>query len=217
MPNKIIQDQSQSTGPFSANLFRLQTRHKLALSFSLLFLLITTASWLLFQNELNRSLKEYSDVLGASLAQQAAISVREPVLVNDPLALNVALGQLVRDNNIVYASVIDVDGNTLSSSGQEPSGINNSAMYIANIQVQEAIAGSVLLAMDTQAIATFQTRMRNLFLIILTASLALVVILAIALSRHLTSPILRAINKLEDKSDETFTIDNQNKNYMCDR
>jgi uncharacterized membrane protein affecting hemolysin expression/class 3 adenylate cyclase len=212
LPNKIIQDQSQSSGPLSANLLGLQTRHKLALSFSLLFFLITTASWLLFQNELNRSLKEYSDVLGASLAQQAAISVREPVLVNDPLALNVALGQLVRDNNIVYVSVIDVDGNTLSSSGQEPSGIDNSAMYIANIQVQEAIAGSVLLALDTQAIAAFQTRMRNLFLVILSASLALVVILAIALSRHLTSPILRAINKLEDKSDETFTIDNQNKN-----
>jgi len=206
---KKSQHQHQSSGSLSSPLFRLQTRHKLALSFSLLFFIITSAFWLLFQNELNRSLKEYSDVLGASLAQQTAVSVRELVLVNDPLALNVALGQLVRNNNIVYASVYDVDGNALSSSGQEPSGVDNSVIYSANIQVQEAIAGSVQLALDTQTVTAYQTQMRNLFLVTLAVSLALVVFLAFILSGHITSPILRLRNKLDEKSDENSTEDNQ--------
>ena len=186
---------------------RLQTSHKLALGFAILFIVVTSAFWLLFQNELNRSLREYSDILGASLAEQTATSVRELVLVNDPLGLNVVLTQLVRDSNIVYATVFDVDGRQLASAGK--ASVNNAnatilpqqpGFYSADITVQDAIAGSIQLELDSLAIAGFQSRMRNLFLLVLSISLILVVSTAFALSGAITSPILAMINTITRKT-----------------
>jgi uncharacterized membrane protein affecting hemolysin expression/class 3 adenylate cyclase len=183
----------------------LQTRHKLALSFSLLLLVVSSAFWLLFQNELNRSLSEYSDLLGASLAEQTAGSVMELVLVNDPLGLNVALSQLVRDSNIVYATVFDVDGRQLASAGQASFSETNTStlqpgLYVADITVQDAIAGSIQLELDSSAISSFQARMRNLFLLVLVISLILVVTTAFALSGRITSPLKALIESITDKT-----------------
>lgn len=186
---------------------RLQTSHKLALSFAILFIVVTSVFWLLFQNELNRSLREYSDILGASLAEQTATSVRELVLVNDPLGLNVVLTQLVRDSNIVYAVVYDVDGRQLASAGQASINTANATIipaqqgfYSADITVQDAIAGSIQLELDSMAVAGFQSRMRNLFLLVLTISLILVVSTAFALAGAITNPILSTINTIIRKT-----------------
>ena len=152
----ISYTQIQSNGAAYVGNIRLQTSHKLALSFAILFIVVTSAFWLLFQNELNRSLREYSDILGTSLAEQTATSVRELVLVNDPLGLNVVLTQLVRDSNIVYAVVYDVDGRQLASAGQASINTANATIipaqqgfYSADITVQDAIAGSIQLELDS--------------------------------------------------------------------
>ena len=131
----ISYTQIQSNGAAYVGNIRLQTSHKLALSFAILFIVVTSAFWLLFQNELNRSLREYSDILGASLAEQTATSVRELVLVNDPLGLNVVLTQLVRDSNIVYAVVYDVDGRQLASAGQASINTANASIIPAATRI----------------------------------------------------------------------------------
>jgi uncharacterized membrane protein affecting hemolysin expression/class 3 adenylate cyclase len=204
--------QNQFNGAAYVENIRLQTSHKLALSFAILFIVVTSAFWLLFQNELNRSLREYSDILGASLAEQTATSVRELVLVNDPLGLNVVLTQLVRDSNIVYAVVYDVDGRQLASAGQASINTANATIipaqqgfYSADITVQDAIAGSIQLELDSMAVAGFQSRMRNLFLLVLTISLILVVSTAFALAGAITNPILATINTIIRKTgDDEF-------------
>lgn len=203
-PEKALPDnKSHNNSPPAPGLrsrLDLQTRHKLALSFSLLLILIASAFWLLFQNELKRSLIEYSDALGTTLAEQTAVSIRELVLVNDLLALNVALTQIVRDDNIIHAAIHDVDGNTLSSAGQEATRSAPGMTYSANITVQETIAGSVQLTLDTSAIASYQARLRNLFLGILVLALVLTVATAFALAGAVSTPLVRMINRLEEQT-----------------
>lgn len=180
---------------------RLPLRYRLALSFALLFVIITAACWLFFQNELNRSLNDYSNVLGTSLAKQTAASVRELVLVNDLLGLNVLLTQLVRDEAIAHASVFDVDGNPLSSAGRDNrSGNAGQPVYQAEINVQEAIAGSVSIGLNQAVVASYQSRLRNLFLVLSAVSLVLVVTTAIALAGRITGPMMALAASIRDRT-----------------
>ena len=201
----------------------LQTKHKLAISFSLLLLVVTSAFWLLFQNELNRFLSEHRDVLGESLAEQTASSVRELVLVNDPLGLNVALTQLVRDNTVIYAAVFDVDGRQLASAGQasinsisanSKSVLSMPDFYYADIAVQDAIAGSIQLELDASAINIFKMRMRNLFLLVLFISLVLVVTTAFVISGAINSPLKALANSIEKKIGADLPEDISSKNEI---
>lgn len=180
----------------------LQTRHKIALSFSLLLLAASTAYWLLFQNALNRSLQEYSTILGATLAEQTAASVRELVLVDDLLGLNVELSQLVKNENIMFVSVEDVDGNQLASAGRQNAVPDGTSYFSAPITVQEAIAGSVHVQLDLGAVDTFQARLRNIFLAVLAVSLVLVVTTAFALAGRLRSFMLALADTLAERLDD---------------
>lgn len=187
--------------PGGINSLPLQIRHKIALSFVLLLIVVTTAFWLLFQNELNRSINEYSDILGASLAEQTAASVRELVLVNDLIGLNVVLTQLVRNDNILFASVHDVDNLQLSSAGQRNNLQEDSTVYTADITVQEAIAGSVRVQLDTLVVNNYRSRMRNLFLLVLGVALVLVITTAFALAGLITSPLRNLIDTINSNTE----------------
>lgn len=180
----------------------LQIRHKIALSFALLLLVATAAYWLLFQNELNRSLQQYSDILGASLADQTAASVRELVLVNDLLGLNVVLTQLVSDDTILYASVYDVDGRQIASAGAQNSLADPADFYTADITVQDAIAGAVSIELNLQVADTYRQRLRNLYLLVLVVSVILVITTAYALAGRITSPLQALTDSINNSTGE---------------
>jgi len=182
--------------------FPLQLRHKIALSFGLLLVVVTTAFWLLFQGELNRSLQEYQDILGQSLAEQTASSVRELVLVNDLLGLNVVLTQLVRNDTIRAASVQDIDGNQLSSIGTPPMPGESISLYMADIRVQDAVAGAVSIELNARTVADSSDRMRNLFLLLLVVGLVLVVTTAFALAGQFTAPLQQLADTLAEDTDD---------------
>jgi len=182
--------------------FPLQLRHKIALSFGLLLVVVTTAFWLLFQGELNRSLQEYQDILGQSLAEQTASSVRELVLVNDLLGLNVVLTQLVRNDTIRAASVQDIDGNQLSSIGTPPMPGESISLYMADIRVQDAVAGAVSIELNARTVADSSDRMRNLFLLLLVVGLVLVVTTAFALAGQFTAPLQQLADTLSESTDD---------------
>lgn len=199
MPEQQTNKHQIQQSHYSNAFLNLPLRNKLALCFSLLLIVASTAFWLIFQNELKRSLNDHLDILGSSLAGQAASSLREFVLVNDLLALNVALTQLVRDNNILQAIVYDVDGNQLASTGTQPTNQEPGDNYESNITVQDSIAGSVQLTLNRNAIASYQTRLRTLFLVILIVSLVLTVTSAYALAGRISVPISGMTRRIEEK------------------
>lgn len=168
-----------------------------------MLLAASTAYWLLFQNALNRSLQEYSAILGATLAEQTAASVRELVLVDDLLGLNVELSQLVGNDNITYVSVQDVDDNLLASAGQA----GESPVFSAPITVQEAIAGSVHMQLALDAVAASRARLRNIFLLVFAVSLVLVVTTAYALAGRLRASLQGLADTVADHLDDDAGLD----------
>ncbi|MEK9648070.1 MAG: hypothetical protein VW337_02990, partial [Gammaproteobacteria bacterium] len=148
MPEQLTDNIKQL--PRGSSVFnKIPVRHKLAFCFSLILIFTSLAFWLIFQSELKRSLSEHMDILGASLSNQAAFSVREFVLVNDLLALNVALAQMAQDDNILYVAIHDVDDSLIANAGSRPKGASlSNNTYTANITVQNTIAGSVRLTLD---------------------------------------------------------------------
>ena len=200
LPEHHTDKHQKQRGNYSNAFLNLPLRNKMAICFSLLLIVASTAFWLIFQNELKRSLSDHLDILGSSLAGQAASSLREFVLVNDLLALNVALTQLARDDNILHAIVYDVDGNQLASAGTQPPALEPvDKYYESNITVQDSIAGSVQLSLNNNAIASFQTRLRTLFLAILIVSLVLTVASAYALAGRISAPISGMTRRIEEK------------------
>lgn len=192
----------------------IQPRHKIALSFSLLLAVAATAFWLLFQTELQRSLNDYSTILGATLAEQTASSVRELVLVDDLLGLNVELSQLVRNANINFVSVHDVDNNLLASAGQSNPGTSEDAIFTAPIKVQEATAGTLRLHLDLGAIDNARKRLLNIFLLVLGISLVLVVSTAYALAGSLRTRLMNMADQLAAHLDEDFLEDDDDNNEI---
>lgn len=185
----------------------LRFSHKLALGFCLLLAGVTLAFWLLFQNELQRSIQEHNDILGRSLAEQTAASVRELVLINDLLGLNVELSQLVSDDNILSVSVHDVDDNRLASAGQLNSFPGNPNYYSAPILVQEAVAGRIILQLDPGTAVPLRARMRNLFFLVLGVSLILTVALAFALASQVISPLKALTTTINNRIDDGHETD----------
>lgn len=202
MPEETSNNHNTPDRRLSGTGSNLQIRYRLALGFSLLLLVVASVCWLVFQNELNRSMKEYSDVLGATLAEQTAASVRELVLVNDLLGLNVVLSQLVRDENISYAAVYDVDNNLLASAGQNPARDENTGyIFTSQIQVQEATAGSVALKLDISAVQSSRSRLRNSFLLVVAAALVLTVAASFALAGGITTPVNALTAEIASRTD----------------
>ena len=180
----------------------LQFRHKLALVFAILLCAVALTYWLLFQSVLQRSTLEHHDILGRSLAEQTAASVRELVLVNDRLGLNVELAQLVRNESILSVSIHDVDDNILASAGPADNPSNGTNLYSAPIMVQEAMAGSVNLHINPDLTRPLQARLRNLFLTVLVLSLVLVIALAYLLASKITRPLKSLTAIINEQTDE---------------
>ena len=127
-------------------------KYRLALAFSLLFIVLFGVLWLTLKLLLDQTLSQQTRTLGDILAKQTAASVTELVLANDLLGLNVVLGELSREPGISSVTVTDVDGRTLATtleSYAEPLG----PRYDAPITLQEAVAGRVLVTLDEELLS----------------------------------------------------------------
>jgi len=186
---------------------KIPVRQKLAFCFSLILIFTSLAFWLIFQSELKRSLSEHMEILGASLSNQAAFSVREFVLVNDLLALNVALAQMAQDDNILYVAIHDVDDSLIANAGSRPKGTSlSNNTYTANITVQDTIAGSVRLTLNSSVVADYQAQLRTLFFLILAVALGISVATAFVLGSTFTRPILELTGRLSSRAERDTGI-----------
>ncbi|MGB2065428.1 MAG: hypothetical protein ACPHUL_09725, partial [Marinomonas gallaica] len=76
------------------------------LSTYLALILITLATvWFSVTSAVDKHLNQQTDVLGSSLATQAAFNATQSILTNDLLSLNVLLNRLVVSDNILSARV----------------------------------------------------------------------------------------------------------------
>lgn len=163
-------------------------KYKIALSFSLLLVLILAAFWLSLKLQLEQTLSRQTDTLGQILARQTADSITELVLANDLLGLNVVLNQLAGEEGVASITIKDVDGKILvATTGAEAE--NTGTLYIAPITLQDAVAGTVSLHLDESLQNNPVAQPHGLFYLIIVAGVVLVAVTASALSSHLTQPL----------------------------
>lgn len=177
---------------------RLPLNYKVALVFCAVLLLMMSTLWLLIDNTTRLNLQLQADEVGETLAAQTADTVRELVLANDLLGLNVIVSQLAENSTIGQITVFDVDREVLSRAGQSSADMAGNMRYLADIRLQDAVAGSVQLELDVSELIRNLNTTRYYFLGILAFGLLLTLALSFVLTSYLTSPLNHLSEALED-------------------
>tara|TARA_R110000772_G_scaffold196899_5_gene307651 strand:- start:3935 stop:5269 length:1335 start_codon:yes stop_codon:yes gene_type:complete len=186
---------------------RLNLHYKIALCFCSVLILTLSTLWLLIENEVESNLQLQADDLGDTLTQQTADSIRELVLANDLLGLNVVINQLTRNGSISKISVYDVDSNILASAGTAV--LNNpiETLYSAEITLQDAVAGSVELELDTSKLIANLNSIYYYFLGTLLFGLLFAIAISLALASHIINPLQTLKAAMQDPDEGSISID----------
>lgn len=171
-------------------------KYRLALAFSLLFIVMFGVLWLTLKLLLDQTLSQQTRTLGDILAKQTAASVTELVLANDLLGLNVVLGELSREPGISSVTVTDVDGRTLATTLESHAGPLG-PRYDAPITLQEAVAGRVLVTLDEELLSNPLARPHTLFYGLVILGLCCIGWLSWTLSRRNSEAVYGLIDLVE--------------------
>ncbi len=155
---------------------------------------------------LGNYLTQQTEVLGSSLATQAAFNATQSILTNDLLSLNVLLNRLVIDENILSARVFNKkdellaeadssQANRIADQDYRPS--DQRRIYSSSIKFRDEIVGHVLITLDkTPAQATLQ-HLNNLLIGVAIFSTTIAAIIILLITRWLYNPINDASYALE--------------------
>lgn len=177
---------------------RLPLSYKIALCSCILLILTLSTLWLLVENETRINLQLQADQVGQTLVVQTADSIRELVLANDLLGLNVVISRLTEDNSIAHITVYNVDNQVLARAGTVSPGNSPNTVYEADITLQDAVAGSVQLTLDVTPLLANLDNTRYYFWATLLLGLLLAVALSLMLASHITAPLNAISDALED-------------------
>jgi len=176
----------------------LTLSYKIALLFCGVLILTMSTLWIFIERETRLNLQLQADEVGNTLVAQTADAVRELVLANDLLGLNVVVSQLAETATIGQITVFDVDREILTRAGSVPANAFYSTVYQADIRLQDAIAGSVQLELDLSELLANLNSTRYYFWGILLFGLLLTVALSLALASYISGPIKQLTAALDD-------------------
>ncbi|MGO2355640.1 MAG: AhpA/YtjB family protein [Marinomonas foliarum] len=174
-------------------------------TFISLMILTVCIFWYTMTHALGNYLSQQTEVLGSSLATQAAFNATQSILNNDLLSLNVLLNRLVVDDNILSARVYNKKDELLAEADSGHSGMQSEQdfrpndkrrVYSSSIKFRDEIVGHVLITLDkTPAQATLQ-HLNNLLIgvAIFTCTIALLVIILV--TKWLLTPVNEATSAL---------------------
>lgn len=167
-------------------------------AFASLMILTVCIFWYTMTHALSNYLSQQTEVLGSSLATQAAFNATQSILTNDLLSLNVLLNRLVVDDNILSARVYNKkdellaeanSGSASSLSEQDLRPNEQRRVYSSSIKFRDEIVGHVLITLDkTPAQATLQ-HLNNLLIGVAIFTSAITLLLITLLTRWLFAPI----------------------------
>lgn len=194
---------------------RLTLHYKITLCFFSILILSLSALWLLIENQVESNLQIQADNLGETLTQQTADSVRELVLANDLLGLNVVINQLTRNGSISQITVFDVDKSILARAGTAVLKNPIDTLYSAEITLQDAVAGLVQLELNTGNLINNLNNMNYYFWGTLVFGLLLATAIAFALASHIISPLETLRTALQDPDESSINDDGQRQDEIA--
>ncbi len=176
-----------------------------AAAFASLIILTVCIFWYTLTHSLGNYLSQQTEVLGSSLATQAAFNATQSILTNDLLSLNVLLNRLVVDDNILSARVFNKkdellaeadssDSNPLAEQDFRPN--DQQRIYSSSIKFRDEIVGHVLITLNkTPAQETLQ-HLNNLLLSAAIFIGAIGTLAIVLMTKWLFAPINQARNAL---------------------
>lgn len=179
-------------------------------------LTITLATvWYSVTTAVTKHLDQQTDVLGSSLATQAAFNATQSILTNDLLSLNVLLNRLVVSDNIVSARVFNKKdellaeanrngGQTATEAEMRASETHN--VFSSPIRFRDDVVGHVFITLDKTSVNTTLVHISNLVIglgIFLAAVTSIILWLVV---RRLILPVVRASDAIEAFSNGTNKI-----------
>ncbi|BFM51065.1 AhpA/YtjB family protein [Marinomonas sp. THO17] len=168
-------------------------------TFLSLMVLTVFIFWYTMAHALGNYLNQQTEVLGSSLATQAAFNATQSILTNDLLSLNVLLNRLVVDENILSARVYnkkdellaeaDSSGVTSLTKEEELRPNEQRRVYSSSIKFRDEIVGHVLITLDrTPAQATLQ-HLNHLLIGVAIFVSTIALLLIVLITRWLFNPI----------------------------
>ncbi|NVK72310.1 MAG: hypothetical protein HWE24_02425 [Oceanospirillaceae bacterium] len=174
-------------------------------TFISLMILTVCIFWYTMTQALGNYLSQQTEVLGSSLATQAAFNATQSILTNDLLSLNVLLNRLVVDENILSARVYNKkdellaeadSGNSGTASEQDFRPNDQQRVYSSSIKFRDEIVGHVLITLDkTPAQATLQ-HLNHLLIGVAIFTCTIALLLIVLITKWLFSPINEASSAL---------------------
>ncbi|GAB3488455.1 AhpA/YtjB family protein [Marinomonas epiphytica] len=156
---------------------------------------------------LENHLAQQTEVLGSSLATQAAFNATQSILTNDLLSLNVLLNRLVLDENILSARVYNRKDELLAEADSSNANLagdlelrpdDKRRIYSSSVKFRDEVVGHVLITLDkTPAQATIE-HLNNLLIGVAIFSCTIFSLIMLFISRWLFIPIKDATQALKN-------------------
>ena len=184
---------------------RLTASAAMITAFISLMVLTVCLIWFTMTQALGNYLNQQTEVLGSSLATQAAFNATQSILTNDLLSLNVLLNRLVVDDNILSARVYNKKDELLAEADSGNSDVSKNVdlrpsdkhrVYSSSIRFRDDVVGHVLITLDRTPTQTTLSHLSNLLIGVSIFICAIALLLVILLARWLFSPINEGIDAL---------------------
>ncbi|REG86856.1 AhpA/YtjB family protein [Marinomonas pollencensis] len=185
---------------------RLTASAAIITTFTGLMVLTVCLIWFTMTQALGSYLNQQTEVLGSSLATQAAFNATQSILTNDLLSLNVLLNRLVVDDNILSARVYNKKDELLAEADSGNSDVSKNIdlrpsdkhrLYSSSIRFRDEVVGHVLITLDRTPTQSTLKHLSNLLIGVSIFICAIALLLVILLARWLFSPINDATDALK--------------------
>lgn len=168
-------------------------------TFIALMVLTVCIFWYTITHALGDYLSQQTEVLGSSLATQAAFNATQSILTNDLLSLNVLLNRLVVDDNILSARVYNKKDELLAEAdsgiakNQTEQGFrpndDKRSVYSSSIKFRDEIVGHVLITLDKTPAQATLAHLNNLLIGVSIFTSAIALLLIALVTKWLFVPI----------------------------
>ena len=176
------------------------------MTFLSLMLITLAIFWATITNTLEGYLTQQTEVLGSSLATQAAFNATQSILTNDLLSLNVLLTRLVIDENILSARVFNKQDELLAeASSDNSSHLNESDMsasenkrvFSSSVKFRQEVVGHVIITLDKTPTQNILSRLNSLLISVSIFITVLALFIVFFMTKKLLAPITNVSEALE--------------------
>tara|TARA_R110001592_G_scaffold321037_1_gene599433 strand:- start:177287 stop:178501 length:1215 start_codon:yes stop_codon:yes gene_type:complete len=164
---------------------------------------------------------EQKNYLGKTLSSQLAKVVRDPIIRQDMLSLQVEVDEMLSIEGIQHAAVYDATNRPLAKAQKAQYTVNPQNSHTSPITIENAVAGYVSVQLDQQFFSAPLRGLQLTFSLLWISIVVALLVLSIQLGKKLSGRLNHLIQQLpgddSDKMDELSTLEHRIKPLLATR